>query len=133
MPRLIWKGAVGFSLIPIPVSLHSASREESLDFSLLDRRDFAPIAYERSNRNTGKPVEWGDLIEGCQYAEGEYGVMSAEKPSEIRATEVVHLSELLKRSFAERKGAAADRAAPAATFLSRIGGPSSSGTRRRRA
>jgi len=65
MPRVILVRPVSFSRSRIPVSLHSASREPWLDFSLLDRRDRAPIEYSRS-QNTGKPVEWGDIVEGCQ-------------------------------------------------------------------
>ena len=54
MPRSIWKGAISFSLIHIPVSLHTASRPNELDLDLLDRRDFSPVGYQRINKKTGK-------------------------------------------------------------------------------
>ena len=56
MPRVIWKGAVSFSLIHIPVSLYAASRSASLDFDMLDKNDFGPIGYQRINKGTGQPV-----------------------------------------------------------------------------
>jgi DNA end-binding protein Ku len=93
MPRVIWKGAVSFSLIHIPVSLHSASREESLDFTMLDRRDFAPIGYQRVNKNTGKPVEWEDIVKGYEYEKGDYVVLSDEdfRQANVEATQTIDI------------------------------------------
>jgi len=34
-----------------------------LDFSRPDRRDFAPIGYQCTNKNTGKPVEWNHVFD----------------------------------------------------------------------
>ena len=78
MSRVIWKGAISFSLIHIPVSVYAASRASSLDFDLLDKRDFAPVGYQHINKDTGKAVEWDDIVKGYQYQKGEYVVMSDE-------------------------------------------------------
>jgi DNA end-binding protein Ku len=67
MPRSIWKGAISFSLIHIPVSLQTASRANELDLDLLDRRDFSPVGYQRVNKKTGKPVDSDDIVKGYQY------------------------------------------------------------------
>ena len=93
MARVIWKGAVSFSLIHIPVSLYAASRSASLDFDMLDRRDFAPVGYQRINKGSGKPVEWGDIVKGYQYEKGEYVVMSDEdfKQANVEATQTIDI------------------------------------------
>jgi DNA end-binding protein Ku len=93
MSRVIWKGAVSFSLIHIPVSLHAASRASSLDFDLLDKRDFAPVGYQRVNKNTGKEVEWEDIVKGYQHEKGEYVVMSEEdfKQANVEATQTIDI------------------------------------------
>lgn len=93
MARVIWKGAVSFSLIHIPVTLHAASRSSSLDFDMLDRRDFAPIGYQRINKSTGKPVDWGDIVKGYQYEKGEYVVMSDEdfRQANVEATQTIDI------------------------------------------
>lgn len=93
MARVIWKGAVSFSLIHIPVSLYPASRSASLDFDMLDRRDFAPIGYQRINKSTGKPVEWGDIVKGYQYEKGEYVVLSDEdfRQANVEATQTIDI------------------------------------------
>jgi DNA end-binding protein Ku len=93
MARVIWKGAVSFSLIHIPVSLYTASRSASLDFDMLDRRDFAPIGYQRINKTSGEPVEWGDIVKGYQYEKGEYVVMSDEdfRQANVEATQTIDI------------------------------------------
>jgi DNA end-binding protein Ku len=54
----LWKGAVSFGLVYIPVHLHTAARDSALDLDLLDSRDFSPVGYQRYNKRTGKVVEW---------------------------------------------------------------------------
>ena len=56
LARALWKGAISYGLMHIPVELISASLEHELDLSMLDRRDFAPIDDKRDNKRTGK--EW---------------------------------------------------------------------------
>jgi DNA end-binding protein Ku len=93
MARVIWKGAISFSLIHIPVSLHPASRSASLDFTMLDKRDFSPIGYQRINKGTGKTVEWGDIVKGYEYEKGEYVVMSDEdfRQANVEATQTIDI------------------------------------------
>jgi DNA end-binding protein Ku len=78
MARSMWKGAISFGLVHIPVELYPATSEHSLDLHMLDRRDFAPIGFKRYNKNTGKEVSWDDIIKGYEYATDEYVVLSDE-------------------------------------------------------
>jgi DNA end-binding protein Ku len=78
MARSMWKGAISFGLVHIPVELYPATTEHSLDLHMLDRRDFAPIGFKRYNKNTGKEVSWDDIIKGYEYATDEYVVLSDE-------------------------------------------------------
>ncbi|HET7202944.1 MAG TPA: Ku protein [Steroidobacteraceae bacterium] len=93
MARVIWKGAISFSLIHIPVSLHPASRAASLDFTMLDKRDFSPVGYQRINKGSGKTVEWGDIVKGYEYEKGEYVVMSDEdfRQANVEATQTIDI------------------------------------------
>ena len=76
MPRSIWKGSIAFGLVHIPVGIYSAGNAESLSFTLLDRRNFSPVGYERVNKRTGRKVEWDDIVKGYEYEKGEYVVLS---------------------------------------------------------
>lgn len=62
--RAIWTGAIGFGLVNIPVKLYSAVEASELDLDMLDKKDHAHIRFKRVNENTGKEVEWGNIVKG---------------------------------------------------------------------
>jgi DNA end-binding protein Ku len=74
----MWKGAISFGLVHIPVEMYPAVSDNSLDLHMLDRRDFSPIGFKRYNKNTGKEVSWDDIIKGYEYATDEFVVLSDE-------------------------------------------------------
>ena len=78
MARSIWKGAISFGLVHIPVDMYPAVREHGLDLTMLDRRDFSPVGFKRYNKNNDKEVTWDDIVKGYEYADGEYVVLSEE-------------------------------------------------------
>ena len=79
MARGLWKGAISFGLVNVPVELHSAQKRSSeLDLTMLDRRDLAPVGYKRVNKSTGKEVPWSEVVKGYEYKDEEYVVMSPE-------------------------------------------------------
>src|SRR5499427_3425006 len=65
--RPIWKGTINFGLVNIPVALYSAETDGSIDFDLLDKRDFSRIRYRRVNEKTGREVPWDHIVKGYQY------------------------------------------------------------------
>jgi len=76
MPRAIWSGSLGFGLVQIPVSLHAAEETDELSLTLLDKRDFSPVGYERINKKTGKEVKWEDTVKGFESGPGKYVVLT---------------------------------------------------------
>jgi DNA end-binding protein Ku len=79
MARGLWKGAISFGLVSVPVELHSAKkRAAELDMTMLDKRDLAPVGYKRVNKSTGKEVAWGDVVKGYEYKDDKYVVLSDE-------------------------------------------------------
>ena len=76
MPRAIWSGSLGFGLVQIPVSLHAAEESDELSLTLLDKRDFSPVGYERINKKTGKEVKWEDTVKGYESSPGKYVVLT---------------------------------------------------------
>ncbi|HEU4709537.1 MAG TPA: Ku protein [Methylophilaceae bacterium] len=93
MPRAIWKGAISFGLVHIPVELYSAESSSGLDLDLLDRRDFAPVGYKRYNKETGKDIDWNDIVKGYEYEKGQYVVLSDEdlKRANVEATQTIDI------------------------------------------
>jgi DNA end-binding protein Ku len=78
MPRSLWKGAISFGLVHIPVEMYPAAREHALDLTMLDRRDFSPVGFKRYNKGNNKEVTWDDIVKGYEYSDGEYVVLSDE-------------------------------------------------------
>jgi DNA end-binding protein Ku len=78
MPRPIWKGAISFGLVTIPVELHTAVRDNRPRFKLLHAKDESPVHYERVCEREGKPVAWEDLVKGYEYEKGQFVVLSKD-------------------------------------------------------
>jgi DNA end-binding protein Ku len=76
MARAIWNGLVGFGLVQIPMGLYSAEAPNELDLTLLDKRDFSPVGYERVNKKTGKEVKWDDIVKGYEHKPGKFVVLT---------------------------------------------------------
>jgi DNA end-binding protein Ku len=93
MARVVWKGAIVFGMVYIPVSLYPGSRANQLDFNLLDRRDHAPVGYQRINKKTGKPVDWENIVKGYEYEDGQFVLMSDEdfRQANPEATQTVEI------------------------------------------
>lgn len=93
MARTLWKGAISFGLVHIPVELYSAVKEHELDLTMLDRRDFSPIGFKRYNKNNNKEVSWDNIIKGYEYKDGEYVVLSDEdlKQANVKATQTIDI------------------------------------------
>ena len=93
MPRALWKGAISFGLIYVPVELHTASKENTLPLHLLDSRDFAPVGYHRVNKNTGKEVDWAHIVKGYEYKKGAFVALADAdfKHANVKASETIQI------------------------------------------
>ena len=98
MARAIWTGTVGFGLVQIPVSLYPAEDGSELAMTLLDRRDFSPVGYERVNKTTGEEVKWEDIVKGYEHAQGEYVVLTDQdfEEANVEATKQVDILDFVE-------------------------------------
>ncbi len=94
MPRPIWKGAVSFGLVHIPVVLTSAENRNDFDLTMLDRRNMKPVGFKRYNKETGKEVGWDDIVKGYEYEKGRYVVLTDAdfKQANVEATQTVDIA-----------------------------------------
>jgi DNA end-binding protein Ku len=101
MARSLWKGAISFGLVNVPVELHSAQkRGAELDLTMLDKRNLSPVGYKRVNKDSGKEVPWNEVVKGYEYEEGEYVVLSAEdfRRANPEATKTVDIHAFVELS-----------------------------------
>ena len=75
-PRVLWKGAISFGLVHIPVALYSATTDHGIDFDWLDKRSMDPVGYKRINKKTGREIARENIVKGVEYEDGEYVVLS---------------------------------------------------------
>ncbi|MHA4845944.1 non-homologous end joining protein Ku [Flavitalea antarctica] len=75
--RAIWSGAIGFGLVNIPVKLFSATQGSELNLDMLDKKDHANIKFQRVNAESGKVVEWKNIIKGYML-NGKYVILDED-------------------------------------------------------
>ena len=75
MARALWKGAITFGLVHIPVELYPAEERKEFKFSMLDKRDFSPVGYKRYSKKSGKEVEWENIVKATS-TKGSVRVLS---------------------------------------------------------
>ena len=98
MPRAIWKGAVTFGLVHVPVALYPASREDDIDFDWLDKRTMDPVGYKRVNKRTGKEIDKENIVKGVKQDNGDYVVLSDAEIREAypKSTQTIELEAFVR-------------------------------------
>ena len=77
--RAIWKGAISFGLLHVPVALYPASRDQGVDFDWLDKRTMDPVGYKRINKRTGKDIDKTQIVKGVKQDNGDYVLVSDDE------------------------------------------------------
>ncbi|MEO7549428.1 MAG: Ku protein [Ramlibacter sp.] len=77
--RTLWKGAITFGLVHIPIALYSATAESDLNFDWLDKRSMDPVGYKRINKKTGREIEKENIVKGIEWEDGQYVVISQDE------------------------------------------------------
>jgi DNA end-binding protein Ku len=93
MPHSIWKGAISFGLVHVPIALYPASSDTGIDFDWLDKRSMDPVGYKRVNKRTGKEVTKDNIVKGVKVEDDTYVVLSDEeiKAAYPRTTQTIEI------------------------------------------
>ena len=78
MPRSMWKGAISFGLVSIPVRMYPATEEKDIRFNQLHDKDHGRIKYQRTCAVCGEEVPFEHIVKGYEYEKGKYVVMEDE-------------------------------------------------------
>src|SRR5687767_4365183 len=91
--RAIWKGAISFGLVNIPIALYPATRREELKFRLLRATDHSPVNYKRVAEADGKEVPWDQIVKGYEYEKGKFVILKDEDFArvDVEATQTVDI------------------------------------------
>ncbi|MDR6215587.1 Ku protein [Paracidovorax wautersii] len=95
--RTLWKGAISFGLVHVPVGLYAATMNSGIDFDWLDKRSMEPVGYKRVNKVTGKEISSANIVKGVEYEDGRYVVLSPEEISAAfpKTTQTIEIEAFL--------------------------------------
>lgn len=96
--RTLWKGAITFGLVSIPVSLYPATRREELRFRMLRKSDLSPVSFKRVAESDGKEVPWDQIVKGYEYEKGKFVVLKEEDFArvDVEATQTVDIMNFVR-------------------------------------
>jgi DNA end-binding protein Ku len=96
--RAIWKGAISFSLVNIPIGLFTATRREQLSFRMLRDKDLSPIDYKRVAQADGEEVPWENIVKGYEYEKGKFVVLKEEdfRRVDLEATQTIDIIDFVE-------------------------------------
>jgi DNA end-binding protein Ku len=94
----MWKGAITFGLVTVPVSLYSATeRQAEIRFRLLHKKDASPIDYRRYCSAENVQVDWNDIVKGYEYEKGQFVVLTDAdfEKAKIPATQTIDIQDFV--------------------------------------
>src|SRR5213594_1992642 len=99
MPRAMWKGAISFGLVTIPVAVYPVTEEKGLKFNQLHDEDGGRIRYKRVCEKDGEEVTFDHIVKGYEVEKDRYVVLSDEDFDAVpvessRAIDIVQFVDL---------------------------------------
>jgi DNA end-binding protein Ku len=99
MPRAMWKGAISFGLVTIPVAVYPATEEKTLRFNQLHDEDLGRIRMKRMCEKDGEIVDFDHIVKGYEYEKDRYVVLTDEDFDAVpvessRAIDIVQFVDL---------------------------------------
>ncbi|WP_081412101.1 Ku protein [Alicyclobacillus herbarius] len=82
----MWKGAVSFGLVNVPVRMFAATESKDLKFRYLHRECKTPIQYTRTCPHCERPVEWAEIVRGYEYEPNRFVVLDEEDWKQVEKT-----------------------------------------------
>lgn len=100
--QTIWKGAVSFGLVNVPVKMFTATQDNDIPMRMLHKDFNVPIRYNRTCPKCEKEVSWGDIVKGYEYEEGHFVTfdkkeleeLASKSSREIKIVDFVDLQEI---------------------------------------
>lgn len=75
MPRPIWRGAISFGMVSIPIKLYGSTDSKDVTFHLLHKKCLARIKQQRYCAVEEEVIEWNDVVRGYEFSKDQYVVM----------------------------------------------------------
>lgn len=76
--RTLWKGAVSFGLVNIPIKMYVATERKDIKFNFLHNQCMTPIQYRKYCPNCDREISGDEIVRGYEYQKGNYVVINEE-------------------------------------------------------
>ena len=96
----IWKGAISFGLVNIPIRVESATRDRSPKFRMIHGKDNSPIKNVRVRQGDEEPVEYSELVKGYEYEPGHFVILDDDdfKQVALQVTRTIDIVDFVDES-----------------------------------
>ena len=81
--RSLWKGAISFGLVNIPVRMYAATEDKSLSFNQLHRKCHTPIRYIRHCPTCNSEAPPEEIVRGYEYGNRGYVILEEEDLTDL--------------------------------------------------
>lgn len=84
--RSMWKGAVSFGLVYVPVKLYAATEQKDIRFNYLHEKCKTPVQYRRFCPYCQSEVSMEEIVRGYEYEKGKYVVLKEDDFEKLEET-----------------------------------------------
>ncbi|ANY69129.1 Ku protein [Paenibacillus sp. BIHB 4019] len=95
----VWKGAISFGLVHVPVKMHSATEDKDISFRSLHKECGMPINYAKMCRHCNKEIVADEIVKGFEYEAGKFVIVKEEeldaiKPESAKTIQILDFVDL---------------------------------------
>lgn len=94
----VWKGALSFGLVNIPVNMYTASLQKELSFVLLHKKDLSEVRYIRVCKAEDKEIPWQEIVKGYEYKKGNFVILQDVdfEKANLKKTKTIEIIHFVK-------------------------------------
>ena len=81
--RTLWKGAVSFGLVNIPVKMYVATEKKDIKFNYLHKECMSPVKYRKYCPNCDRELNGEEIVRGYEYQKDQYVIINEEDMERI--------------------------------------------------
>jgi DNA end-binding protein Ku len=98
--KTMWRGAISFGLVSIPVRVYTATEEKTLRFNQLHEKDHGRIRYKRVCTVDGEEVPFDEIVKGYEYEKDRYVILTDEdfEAVPVESTRTIDIAQFVDRS-----------------------------------
>ncbi|MCQ6562696.1 non-homologous end joining protein Ku [Paenibacillus mendelii] len=93
----VWKGAISFGLVHVPVKMFSATEDKDISMRLIHRECGSPVSYIRKCQTCETEVDWDAIIKGYEYEKGHFVLFEKDELEQLTddATKTIRILDFV--------------------------------------